>query len=161
MLTCLYPHLYNHSSNRPETWYSSLSRPGEHIRSGSKVWWGRFRILIFLKLLGTVATYVDLSISTSPQPLGHTPPYMSIHNSTTKHPITLTLGILAYLDPMSISGLVAESDEVVFEPLFFHRRGSFSHTPPYMSICNSTTKHPITLRPFILPWPHEPVWSGS
>ena len=71
---------------------------------------------------------------------------MFIHNSTTKHLITLRLGILAYLDPMSISGLVAESDEVVFEPLFFHRRGSFSHKPPYISIDNPTTKHPIALK---------------
>ncbi len=75
---------------------------------------------------------------------------MSIHNSTTKHPITLRLGILAYLDPMSVSGLVAETGEVVFESSFFHREGSFSHTPPYMSIHNLTTKHPITLRLGIL-----------
>ncbi len=75
---------------------------------------------------------------------------MSIHNSTTKHLITLTLGILTYLDPMSLSGLDAKSDEVVFESSFFHSRGSFSHKPPYMSICNSTTKHPITLRLGIL-----------
>ena len=70
---------------------------------------------------------------------------MSIHNSTTKPPITLTLGILAYLDSMRLSGLVAESDEVVFESSFSHREGSFSQTPPDMSIHNSTTKHPITL----------------
>ena len=70
---------------------------------------------------------------------------MSIHNSTTKHPVTLTLGILAYLDAMRLSGLVAESDEVVFESSFSHREGSVSQTPPDMSIHNSTTKHPITL----------------
>jgi hypothetical protein len=75
---------------------------------------------------------------------------MSTCNLTTKHPIILRLGILAYRDHMSLSGLVAESDEVVFEFSFFHGRGSFSHTPPYMSIHNSTTKHPITLRLGIL-----------
>ena len=87
-------------------------------------------------------------------------PYMSIHDSTTKHPITLRLGILAYFELKSLSGVVAKSDEVVFKSSFFHREGSFSHTPPYMFIHNSTTKHPITLTLGILAYLDPTSLSG-
>ena len=77
-----------------------------------------------MSLSGLVAesdeVVIESSFSHREGSFSQTPPDMSIHNSTTKHPITLTLGILAYLDAMSLSGLVAESDEVVFESSFSH-----------------------------------------